>query len=586
MVLIGRLFSHCRHLAVCFPSVPLSLSLSVSVSLSHLRLVIIVVKVYGFGGALSPESYEMRSPVSTFMIIFLSIIIIILLFNRGAIVDTVHETYRQYLAHHHGSSKFSPTGPQSSATPDSRISAPAAEVEHAVPHSKNNTAAVVPAVAQPAARFPHLSALCASTTFTPSLYLHCHSFGGPHSNAINGGLSNARNRYSTCIRLAIDASANLILGPLMQRDNENLWNTNWKQVGPERMLDIADLQRGLKEACPGMDVRGCPEGGCDTAEEGETVVRAPDHDHRRGSFTTGRFREMVDTTIAEQTNGTMAREDVTVENSVKVEFGDSFLGWNYTAVHESRLKAEIYRILHFSPSLLSLGQKVQNAAKQATGGRDIVGIHFRGEGDWPSSVCNASAQIEMYSNVLTRWNNFRLWKWKLKDIYLSCGDQERVQMFREAMAPLGFTVHDKHSLLNNTEAWGDEETLKEIEDLNFDQKAVVEYVNLRDASRFLGLLPSTLSYIVAYERTLDQALDAPMDAGENTAVMRLGVGKGRKWQTVEKEKVGWFEKYILAGSWRGEELAKHWPEAIQMRGDEKTKLLVVDGQSELSDAFP
>ena len=135
---------------------------------------------------------------------------------------------------------------------------------------------------------------------------------------------------------------------------------------------------------------------------------------------------------------------------MKVEFGDSFLGWNYTTTAEFQLKAEIFRILHFSPSLLSLGEKVKDAAKQAAGGRDIVGIHFRGEADWPSSVCNASTQTEMYSDVLTRWNKFRLWK--LKDIYLSCGDQERVQMFGEAMAPLSFTVHNKHSLLNNTEA--------------------------------------------------------------------------------------------------------------------------------------
>lgn len=385
----------------------------------------------------------------------------------------------------------------------------------------------------------------------------------------------------------------MVIGPLMQRDNEDVSNSNWKQVGPETMIDVDDLQRGLKEVCPGMEVRGCSEGSCDTAEAGETVVRAPGHDHRAGCFPTGKFKEMVDKAITENTNGTITRNDVSPDKSVKVEFGDSFLGWNYTATQESHLKSEIYQILHFSPSLLSLGRKVQAAAKKAAEGRDIVGIHFRGEGDWPSSVCNASAQIDFYSRELQRWNRYRAWKWKLRDIYLSCGDQERVQMFREAMLPLGFTVHDKHSLLNSTEPWGDESTLKEIADLNFDQKAVVEYVNLRDASRFLGILPSTLSYIVAYERTLDQSFNAPLDAEEAASEMRLAGGRGRKWQTTtngkdgkEKDKVGWFEKYILAGSWRGEGLSKHWPIAIEMRGDKRTKLLVVDGQSELSDAFP
>ena len=91
-----------------------------------------------------------------------------------------------------------------------------------------------------------------------------------------------------------------------------------------------------------------------------------------------------------------------------------------------------------------------------------------------------------------------------------------------------------------------------------------------------------------YERTLNQVSDAFMDAEENGSVIRLGGGSKGEWQTMgsEKEKMGWFEKYILAESWRGEGLAKHWQEAIQMRGDERTNLLVVDGQSELSDAFP
>lgn len=384
----------------------------------------------------------------------------------------------------------------------------------------------------------------------------------------------------------------------MQRDNENLWNTNWKQVGPETMIDVEDLQRGLKEACPSMDVRECPEGRCDTAEENETVVRAPDHDHRSGSFTTGKFKEMLETAITETTNGTISRSDITQERPLKVEFGDSFMGWNYTSTHETHLKAEIFKLLHFAPDLLALGLKVQQAAKQASQGRNIVGIHFRGEGDWPSSVGNASAQIDFYSKELEKWNRFKLWKWKLRDIYLSCGDQERVQIFRDAMAPLGFIVHDKHSLLNNTEGYGDIETLKEIEDLNFDQKAVVEYVNLRSSSRFLGLLPSTLSYIVAYERTLSLSYSPLLDAGEAASSMRQFGGKGRKMEAPsgtppaeagnknKKERVGWFEKYILAGSWRGEGLNKHWAEKVQMKGDDSTKLMVIDGQSELSDAFP
>lgn len=496
-------------------------------------------------------------------------VILLLKHNFDPVRDAVRSAYNTYITHHHelhGLSEIPISDKELAEGAEAQLNSLINKPTAAAPH------------------LPHLSTLCAKTTFASGLYLHCHSGGGPHFNAVHGGLSNAWNRYSACIRLAIDAGANLALAPLMQRDDENLWNTNWRQVGPETMIDVDDLVKNLREACPGMDVRECPEGACEVPKEGEVVVQAPRHDHRDGSWITGQFKDFVDGAIVDGTNSTMMRADVDDEKTMKVEYGDSFLGWNYTATFESALKKEIFQVQHFAPDLLSLGQKVQAAAQKAAGGRDIVGIHFRGEDDWPSEVCNASAQINMYGKELARWNKFRLWKWKLQDIYLSCGDLEKVEIFRQAMAPLGFKVHDKHSLLSTT----DPETLKQIEELNFDQKAVVEYVNLKGAERFLGLLPSTLSYIVAYKRTLNETFDAPFDAELATNAQLQSAGKGRKSQMVAEleGKVGWFEKYILAGSWRGEGLSKHWPEPIQMRGDDRTKLLVVDGQSELSDAFP
>ena len=507
----------------------------------------------------------MRSSVSTSINLSLSIIIMILLFNPGTMADTVSATKPQSLPHHHGSSYSLSPQTTSNKDPGSRVIAPAFEAEAILPYSTNPILTTYPSPS-PAqvARFPHLSALCANTTFQPGLYLHCHSHGGPYSNAIHGGLTNAWNRYTSCIRSAIDAGANMAIAPLMLRDNENLSNLNWKQVGPEAMLDVEGLQRGLKEVCPGMDVKGCPDGSCDEGSEYAQVLKAPDREPIYDSFTIGKAKEMVNSAITKNNTSTFPQEDISPERPLRVEYGNSMLGWNYTAGHESAIQSEIYQILNFSPYLLSLGEKVQAAAKRAANGRDIVGVHFRAEADWPDIAGNASVQMEAYVKELE--------KWKVKDVYLSCGDQQKVHLFREAMNPLGITVHDKNSLLNNTEGWGDEAALGEIERLNFDQKAVVEYVNLRDASKFLGLLTSALSHMVAYERTLDQNFDAPMDAGKADA----------------EEKVGWFEKYILAGSRRTEGLNRHLSimNPFEVRGDESTKLLVIDRQGELTDFFP
>ena len=171
----------------------------------------------------------MRSSVSTFVNFSLSIITMILLFNPGTMADTLLATKKQSLSHHHGSSSYSLYPETISTTdPGSRVIAPAFKAETTLPHSTNRILATYPSPAPAQViRFPHLSALCANTTFQPGLYLHCHSFGGPYSNAMHGGLANAWNRYTSCIRSAIDAGANMAIAPLMLRRSEE------RRVGKE-----------------------------------------------------------------------------------------------------------------------------------------------------------------------------------------------------------------------------------------------------------------------------------------------------------------------------------------------------------------
>jgi hypothetical protein len=392
--------------------------------------------------------------------------------------------------------------------------------------------------------YAELQQLCSKTTFTPGLWLHCHSFGGEHRNANNGGLSNARNRYQSCLRLAIDAGMGVIMAPLMQRDNNNVGDTNHNEVCPETILDVADLAERMAEVCPAMPIRGCND-----ASGIDITLRAQEKHHLSGGFVTGKFKAFIDDTIAE--SGVVAKEDISNEKAVKVEFGDSFMGWNYTATSEQEMKRELFNIVNFNTTLLDLGTKVYNAIKKKANGKPIVGVHFRGESDWPEDVCSAETQIKFYTEELEKWNNLR--GGIIEDVYVSCGDMGRIQLFREALAPLGYAVHDKDSLLTDQP-----QTRQTIDDLNFDQKAVVEYVPLQSATYFLGLLPSTLSYIAAYSRTA----------------------------ATDHEQAEWFETHLLFDSTRGHQLQKFMPKPLEMKGDDYTKLLVIDKMSELSDAFP
>jgi hypothetical protein len=71
----------------------------------------------------------------------------------------------------------------------------------------------------------------------------------------------------------------------------------------------------------------------------------------------------------------------------------------------------------------------------------------------------------------------------LRTVYVSYGNQTWIQKFRDMATPLGYTVQDKWSLLS-----GDLETLARVDNLMFDEKAVVEYQMLLNADFFVGQL--------------------------------------------------------------------------------------------------
>src|ERR1700753_1170659 len=110
------------------------------------------------------------------------------------------------------------------------------------------------------------------------------------------------------------------------------------------------------------------------------------------------------------------------------------------------------------------------------------------------------------------------------------------------LAPLGFEVVDKTSLLQGKE---NAATLAAVEKLGFDQKGIVEYETLVRSKFFLGVAMSTMSSLIAYERTIN---DGDKD---------------------------FFETYVFPGSWNIG-IHREYP-AIAMKGNRDTRVMVVSG---------
>ncbi|OBT50485.1 hypothetical protein VE04_08187 [Pseudogymnoascus sp. 24MN13] len=395
-----------------------------------------------------------------------------------------------------------------------------------------------------ASSFPSLRNLCNETEWTEGLWLQCHNNVGPSKTSMRGGLSNLRNRMQTCVRLAISAGAGVIIPTFATRSDTDLMEYITEEC-PEGLFDTKLYDQSLSAACPQLKIRACKDtNGLDT------TIDAKFRKYLDPSHSNDTFRALIDDTIAKSEVVT-TRAEISKEKPVRILYGDPYLAWNYTAAAETEVKKELFRTLRYNDKLSQLGGRVFDALRETVSG-PVVAVHLRGEKDWPNSFGELDTQIDLYTQALLELSNNTLGgndTATIKDVYVSCGNPDAIRKFEKRLEPLGYIVHDKTSLLS-----AHTKILKKIEGLKFDEKAITEYQSLVSADYFMGILTSSLSAIVAYARTVD--------------------GEG-----------DYFEEYIHPNTTRGKFVDRVFPDSPSVRGDGKTKLMVLTG-ADIMDCFP
>ncbi|TGO58787.1 hypothetical protein BCON_0051g00270 [Botryotinia convoluta] len=175
-------------------------------------------------------------------------------------------------------------------------------------------------------KFLALRSLCETTTFQPGLYLQCHSWCGPNSTSICGGLNNARNRIQTCLRLALDLGSGIIL-PTVQshRNTENFvdyGNTTDNTLCPDVYWDIEYLLQEMSSACPELEVRQC---GDVSGIDEDRIIRMEKRKHGDASHHIGTFKAIVNEHLE-----SLSLSSISAYNPVAVGFGDTIYAYNYT----------------------------------------------------------------------------------------------------------------------------------------------------------------------------------------------------------------------------------------------------------------
>jgi hypothetical protein len=385
-----------------------------------------------------------------------------------------------------------------------------------------------------------LSELCEETKWTDGLWLHCHSRCGPDGASFCGGITNARNRFQTCVRLAIDLGAGVLIPSVTTRAEDDVGNIDAHIACPDHWFDTEYFESEMTRQCPQLQVRMC-----ETSIENSTVVEMPyREDHEQPSHTKTTFRCEVNTELLRRD---IIRDEIDSMEPVVINWGDPLFTWNYTRSHENpTVRKDLVNMMENNPSLVEMGQEILSQSE--LDGNPFFGVHLRAEKDVPASWGPANVQMEHYVNSIL--NTMEEIEVPVSMVYISCGDQDVIETFRQMLIPHGLTVYDKWSLLE-----GDTEQIDRLNSFDFDQKGAVDFEVLRSSTYFLGHWKSTMSLLLAYERVM------------------------------EDDSQKFFEEYIYPESSEPKCCDRTWAENMAMKGDRYTKLFVVDG-ADYMDIFP
>lgn len=172
---------------------------------------------------------------------------------------------------------------------------------------------------------------------------------------------------------------------------------------------------------------------------------------------------------------------------------------NYTYGNELyTVFKDLFRAVGYNQSLRSLGRRIIQTPKLKDA--SYIGIHLRGENDWPGEWGSLEEQTLSYA---TEIQGFSQQDGNVRTIYVSCGNRTSIEYFRQAVEPLGYSVIDKWTVFETD--WPEGLTI--VESLPFDQKAIVEYEALVMGKYFLGISLSSMSNVIATQRTLDEPGD-------------------------------------------------------------------------------
>lgn len=370
------------------------------------------------------------------------------------------------------------------------VSAPGKTTTSSASHSGANSGS-----GSTALNLPHLQDLCRKTQWNEGLWVQCISYCDSKETAWCGGLSNARTRFQTCLRLAIDAGAGVIIPEVLLRDTGAAGATFARHDAcADVWFDLAHTQEVMAVNCPQLELRAnCP----DALDRSVAIASPPEADfggliqtprYIDGEFVTGEFRENIILPTLHHANRINASSGEVVDGTTIIMYGDTLEGWNYNNSGEFHtVRRELHKSIKFGASMRQIGEKVRDSHQLQRGA--YIAVHLRGESDWPVEWGTAEQQMALYMEEMAKIRTTDEGR-NVRAVFVSSGEPEIIQTFRDRLKPLGYTVYDKWDLLAESP-----HDLANVQQADFDAMGIVDETILSGAMYFMGVCNLRLLHV-------------------------------------------------------------------------------------------
>lgn len=342
----------------------------------------------------------------------------------------------------------------------------------------------------PDLRLEQIEQTCSTSNYKPDLYLDCELYPG--------GLATLMAAVEACLALAFWLGTNIVIPTTRLRNDQDPAVFDEAHLPLGRWIDRDFLIQRTQKACPKMKIALLDEQRRPNLPFGKSIEMSPYGNNWWAVSEDSNWKGHVETQLVSALDARTPEESG--DMVIKIPVSGLYFNRSSSAEYRQQFKEEIYLLRAVQP-VRDIIHELVSALSDMSGSLNLFyGVHFRAEQDAMGEVKNGWVTIEQQLERIFKYAEAARVISRQEDeprvIYLACGEEDKIAIFRTAAEAQNWTVVDKWSIANSHST----ALVESINALDFDHMAMIDISMLLLSDYFFGPAESSFSYTIAHDR--------------------------------------------------------------------------------------